>query len=63
MELKVTFFIKFAIVLHIILALFFIILKKARFLLPFDFPSIMISFFEKLSIFKFQPQKSYIRYC
>ncbi|MCP2025682.1 cytochrome b subunit of formate dehydrogenase [Flavobacterium sp. HSC-32F16] len=53
MELTITFFIEFALGLHIVLALFFIISKKNKVLHPFYFPSLFIDFFQKFSIFNF----------
>ena len=63
MELTVTFFIKFAIGLHIITALFFIPLKENKFLLSFDFTSIMKYFIQKFSYYHFHFLKSGQRYC
>lgn len=52
MELTITFFITFILGLHIISFLFFL-LKKSKFLQSFNFPSLIIDFFKKFSIFNF----------
>lgn len=59
MELTFTFFIEFALGLHIILALFFIILKKNKLLHPFDSTSFVTDFFQKFSIFN----SKYLKCC
>ncbi|PIF33988.1 hypothetical protein CLU81_4619 [Flavobacterium sp. 9] len=51
MELTITFFIKFALGIHIILALFFILWNKIKFIPKLDFTSI-VSYFQKVFHFK-----------
>ncbi|RKR05961.1 hypothetical protein C8C83_5315 [Flavobacterium sp. 90] len=55
MELTITFFIEFALGIHIILALFFILWNKIEFIPKLDFTSI-VSYFQKFfhyNIFSF----------
>ncbi|CAC9973543.1 hypothetical protein FLAPXU55_01227 [Flavobacterium panici] len=60
MELTFTFFIiEFALGLHIILALYFIILKKNKLLHSFDYPSFVTHFFQKFLIFN----SKYLKCC